>query len=329
MIGRAHIARVQQSIRCDLVGVADPFTTTDAGAVHFESLEQLLQEANPEGVVVATPNNQHLPAVRACAAAGVIPLIEKPLAGSLEDANEIVAVLRSKGLVSLVGHHRRHSAALRTARAIVRSGKLGRIVGVTGIAAFAKPTSYFDVAWRRVAGGGPVLINLVHEIDDLRFMLGNIAQVSALTSNAVRGFEVEDTAAVSLRFESGALGTFLLSDCAASPWSWEQSSGEDTTYHYYGEEACYRIVGTRGSLTVPDFNVFTAEGEPSWNEPLQVDKARPQPNDPLADQLDHFADVLQGKCAPVIDAADGLRTLAGAIAVLDSARSGRAIELSN
>ncbi|MFX6226176.1 Gfo/Idh/MocA family oxidoreductase, partial [Acinetobacter baumannii] len=82
---------------------------------------------------------------------------------------------------------------------------------------------YFELDWRRRAGGGPVLINLIHEIDLIRFVCGEIEAVLAVTSNTVRGFEVEDGAAVILRLVGGALVTVNVSDTAAAPWSWDMS----------------------------------------------------------------------------------------------------------
>ena len=99
---------------------------------------------------------------------------------------------------------------------------------------------------------------MIHEVDNLRAMVGEIVAVQALLSNATRGFEVEDTVAIGLRFANGTLGTFLLSDTAASPKSWEQTSRENTAYAACDDEDAYTLVGTRGSLGVP--TMFRPEG---------------------------------------------------------------------
>ena len=93
-------------------------------------------------------------------------------------------------------------------------------VAVMGSAAFLKPDHYYeDAPWRKQPGGGPILLNMIHEVHNLRILCGDIVAVQAFASNAVRGFPVEDTVAINLRFANGALGTFLLSDTAACPKS--------------------------------------------------------------------------------------------------------------
>ena len=81
---------------------------------------------------------------------------------------------------------------------------------------------------RRSTGAGPVLTNAVHDIDDLRFICGDIVSVQAMTSNAVRHYPVEDTAAILLRFASGALGTLTVSDTAVAPWSCGTDLGRES-----------------------------------------------------------------------------------------------------
>src|SRR5207249_3764963 len=117
--------------------------------------------------------------------------------------------------------HRQHSPIMARAREIVSGGRLGRIVAVVGTALLYKPDGYFDVGggWRRQPGGGPILINLIHEVNSLLSLVGDVVSVQAVSSGATRGFPVEDTAAMLFRFAGGALGTFLLSDAAGSPRS--------------------------------------------------------------------------------------------------------------
>jgi predicted dehydrogenase len=185
-------------------------------------------------------------------AAGIPTLVEKPVAHSFSEGVRLCEAAEKANVKLLVGHHRRHSPVLHKAVEIVKSGILGRLVGVMGSAVFYKPESegYYDGpnAWRRKPGGGPILINMIHEIGNLRAMIGEIVAVQAFASNATRGFEVEDTVAISLRFDNGALGAFLLSDTGASPKSWEQTSQEDKAYPTYEDEDAYTIIGASGSL---------------------------------------------------------------------------------
>lgn len=192
LIGRAHVERMRRSAECRLVAIADPGPEAAAyagslGVAHYADLETMLAAERLDGVIVATPNAAHTPNALACIGRGLPVLIEKPLAESLANAERIVDAAERAGVPVLVGHHRRHNPILRQARELVRSGGLGRVATVSAFAAFLKPDPYFDTAWRREPGGGPVLINLIHVIDDLRFLCGEIAEIKAIGSNALRG----------------------------------------------------------------------------------------------------------------------------------------------
>jgi predicted dehydrogenase len=236
LIGRTHIALIQHSAEATLSGIVDPAPSAAEVARRADvplhaALGDLLTTDRPDGVILATPNLLHVSQALECVAAGVPVLVEKPLADSVEEGERLCAAADGTGAKVLVGHHRLHSPLLEVACAVVGRGTLGRLVAVQGSALFYKPDGYFDEAsWRRQSGGGPILINLIHEIGNLRAMCGEIVAVQALASNAVRGFPVEDTVAINLSFASGALGTFLLSDTAASPRSWEQTSQENPSY---------------------------------------------------------------------------------------------------
>ena len=96
---------------------------------------------------------------------------------------------------------------------------------------------------------GPVITNLIHEIDCLRFIFGEIKAVSSFSSNSVRNFEKEDVLTVNFKFINGILGNFLITDSGSSPWSWETAIGENINLPKLSENSI-RIIGTEGSLGV-------------------------------------------------------------------------------
>lgn len=325
-IGRTHVDRIGRSPQLALAGIADP---TEAGRALALSLGvpwaashlELLERVQPQGAIVATPNATHVPMAMDCLARGVAALVEKPVADTVAEAQTLVDAQARTGVPVLVGHHRRHNPINRQARAIVASGRLGRLVTANVMATFLKPAPYFEAAWRREPGGGPVLINLIHEIDQLRFICGEITQVQAISSNAVRGFAVEDTAAAVLRFDNGALATLVLSDTATAPWCWDFCAGEQDQYPRQSVQSHF-IAGTHGSISLPDLSLWHYAGERSWHAAITREQTTPLKADPYTAQLLHFAAVIRGEEAPLCSALDGLRTLQATLAVLEAARTG-------
>lgn len=335
LIGLRHIEEIQASRGAELASIVDVSpkaagTAREAGVPLYASLGQLFAQDRPEGVILATPNQMHVDQGLECIAAGVPVLIEKPVAHALADGIRLCEAAERAGAKVLVGHHRRHSPILHKAVEIVRSGALGSLVGVIGSAVFYKPDAdgYYDGpnAWRRQPGGGPILLNMIHEIGNLRAMVGEIVAVQAFASNATRGFEVEDTVAINLRFANGALGTFLLSDTAACPKSWEQTSQENKAYASYDEDA-YTIIGTRGSLGVPTMRVsrYLSDADRSWFKPFATHAEPLERADPLANQIEHFAAVIRGEARPLVTCRDGLANLRVTDAIVEAARTGRVV----
>jgi predicted dehydrogenase len=255
-------------------------------------------------------------------------LVEKPVAATLEDAEAMAAESRSSGVPVLVGHHRRHNPIIRAARAMIAEGRLGRVINASVLASFLKPPDYFTLEWRRQKGGGPVLINLIHEIDLVRHLCGEIASVQALTSNKVRGFEVEDSAAVLLKLVNGALVTLTLSDAAPSPWCWDLIAREGANYPPQPLPVnSHFICGTEGALTLPQLEYWRYVSDAGWYKPLDVEIAKHDLGDPYLAQLEHFCRVVRGDEVPLIDAEDGTRTLRATLAVHEAARSGALVAL--
>lgn len=344
VIGRRHLELLQANPRATVSALVDPAPGSVAMAVglgvpHFNSLDAMLRQDKPHGVILATPNHCHAPGAMQCLQHGVPALIEKPLADTLQSAQALADAVAAGKVPMLVGHHRRHGAILRRARDAIACGRLGRVVTVMGSAQFYKPDSYFEQGpWRKLPGGGPILINLIHELDSLRYLCGEIETVHAVASHAVRGFAVEDTAVMTLRFASGALGTFTLSDVAAAPFSWEQTSGENKAYARYPQENCYVVAGTLGTLAVPTLRNWrqvrpddgsAPAGEPGWMTPLIEETLTVANLDPLVAQLEHFCDVIEGAAAPIITVKDALQSLRAVEAVRRSIDTGGTIALND
>jgi predicted dehydrogenase len=333
LIGKTHIKTVLEIPDFQLVGVADPdpaaLTVTKQYSLKwFQSHQELLADAKPDAVIVAVPNQLHVPVGIDCVRAGAHLFIEKPIAESVAAANQLNEAAQKAGVVVQVGHHRRHFKRTQEARRIVQGGGIGELVGVTGIWASLKPDAYFSATWRTQPGGGPVLINLIHEVDNLRFICGEVIEVLSHNSNRKRGYDVEDTSAAILTMANGALGTVFTTDSAATPWNIEMGIGENPKFPMTGEN-CWFFMGSQGSLSFPNLTLWTYR-DPSlrgWESPLA-----PQPiplfeHNPFLEQLRHFHAVIEGKEEELISGVDGTRTLAATLAVLESSKTGKPVKV--
>ncbi len=349
LIGARHVEAIVAEPGCELAAIIDPSKEAAAlaarhGVDHFDDANAFTAAGAEAGAgvgadaaLIATPNSTHLPIARMCFAAGLPCLIEKPLADTVDDAWAIEAEGRERNIPVLVGHHRRHHDRTKQAVELISSGAIGTLAAAQVTWVLKKPAAYFAKGdWRVRRGGGPVLINLIHEIDLLRFIVGEIVAVSAFYANNLRGNEVEDGAAVLLRFENGALGTVTLSDTAPSPWHFEGGSGENPTIAATGEDGM-RLFGTKGSLAFPSMTLWQHDDgeEGHWGTPIRSrqllsDQELTQgmgAETALREQLRHFCRVVRGQEPPLVSAQDGARNLAVAEALRQSAETGMMVEL--
>jgi predicted dehydrogenase len=336
LIGRRHLSLVAASPTCSLASVVDPAPgaerlAAEFGVPWFAAIDAILDgAARPDGVILATPSELHAEQALVLIAARLPTLVEKPIATTVEDAERIATAAESSDVPVLVGHHRRHGSILAASRRIVDEGVLGRLVVLQGSALFRKPDAYFDEApWRRRPGGGPLLINMIHEVDSLRYLGGEIRTVQAVASSAARGFEVEDTVAITFVFENGVLGSFLLSDDAAAATSWEHTAGENPAYPRVPGTDCYVLAGDRGSLSIPTMRLAVYDGEPSWWRPMRREVLEVEAADPLERQVEHFAAVVRGETQPLVTARDGARNLRIVAAIAEAARTARAVDVTS
>jgi predicted dehydrogenase len=327
LIGRRHVELVAAQSRCALVGICDvdpgrTLIAQELGVPFYANIEELLEREAPEGAIISTPSGDHVSAAQVCARRSVHVLVEKPIADTMEGARRIIRMADDTGIRVLVGHQRRHSPFIEETRSVVKGGTLGRLVAVSMLWTLLKPIDYFDVDWRRRRpGGGPTLINLIHEIDILRFICGEVRQVFAHSSSEARRLEVEDSLAISLSFENGAVGSILASDATPSPWSYEATVHENPLY-FPTDENCYHFFGTGGSVAFPRMELwhYADDQKSGWQYPIEKSRRALAGPDPLVLQLEHFCRVIRDDERPIVDGRDGARSLSVVLAVLESIR---------
>ncbi len=324
LIGRKHIDLVSNAGWLSAIVDPDPaakILAETCGVNWFHTVQDCFESDIPDGAIIATPNQLHVQHGLDCVNSGVPVLIEKPIADLSAAATALVRAADDKGVPILVGHHRRHNPLIKAAKSAIENGQLGDIVAVHAQFWLYKPNDYFSVQWRSQKGGGPVFINLIHDIDLLRHLCGEVISLQAMESNGARGFEVEDTAVILMRFENGALGTVTVSDSVVAPWSWELTSGENPAYSKT-PMSCYKIGGSQASLALPDMSMWKHEGERSWWAPIEQGSSPFMQADPLEIQLQHFKEVIEGNTSPLVSGHEGVQTLRVVEAIKLAAASG-------
>jgi predicted dehydrogenase len=157
-----------------------------------------------------------------------------------------------------------------------------------------------------------------------RFMCGEIESVQAMASNALRGFPVEDTAALIVRFQSGAVGSMVLSEAVPSPWAWDLASGQ-APYFPFTPADCYYLGGTAASLAVPSMELWWHGGDGDWRDPLVHSRLPTEKSIRYFNQLVHLVDIVRRGVKPLCDARNELLTLAATLTVKIAAREGRMV----
>ena len=334
LVGRRHAEAIDIAEGIDLCAVVDPDDSArDAAAARsvpcFGNLEEMIAAKKPDGIILSTPTALHAADGMKCIDAGIPVLIEKPITDDLCAAEALVEHSEACGVPVMVGHHRRFNPIIQSAKAALVEGRIGDIRAVEIKCWFYKPDTYFNMApWRKLKGAGPISVNLVHDIDLLRHLCGEIVQVQAQMTPASRGYDNEDVAAALFKFDNGIVGAATVSDSIVAPWSWECTSQEYPIYPFTGQSA-YHIGGSHGALSVPDLTLWHHDGARDWWSPLSTTKLLPEPSDPLVNQIKHFAAVIKCEAEPLVSGREGLCTLAVIDAIQRAARTGETIQLAD
>ncbi|MBA2377532.1 MAG: Gfo/Idh/MocA family protein [Rubrobacteraceae bacterium] len=313
-IGAVHLNAYANIPEAEVVGVADFDPEAAAagavlvGARPYSSYAEFVASEEVDVVDVCLPTSHHREVALAAARDGKHVILEKPIAGSVAEAEEILAAFEGDGPRLLVGHVVRYFPEYVRIKAMVESGELGEI----GVARTSRRSPMLDgwndwYADRRKSGG--VLVDLlIHDFDFLRWSLGEVERVCA-RGTAGREYNRLDYALATLRFASGAIAH------VEGHWG-------------YPAPFCYEIevAGSRAMVAVDSADRPSVEllGEQSGSgESLDVAVGK----SPFESELSDFIRCLKTGEEPRVSGRDAVEALRVSLAAAESIETGRVVDM--
>ena len=281
----------------------------------FTNLQEALLQ-KPDAVIVSNPTSHHMNVALQAAKAGCHLFIEKPLSHTWENVETLSAIVKEKDLMGMVGFDMHFDPGLQKVRQLIKDGTIGHITAIQAQVGQYLPDwhpweDYRKGVSAQVQTGGGVILDLIHEIDYVTWLMGEAKEVVSMNGHVSSlEIETEDTASILLRFKNNAIGTINLD------------------YIQRTLSRSCRIVGEGGTITWDLMNQkvswFLAEDK-AWHDFLYAGFQR---NDRFLAEMKHFLDCLQGKSEPEVNLESGSRSLKIALAAKESGKTGKVVVLS-
>ena len=286
---------------------AQRLATEHGAQAFYTTAEELLSDEALDAIYVSTPVYLHCEQVTKAAERGFHVLCDKPMAMNTEECQRMIDACQSNGVHLQICFLFRFHSCFQQIKQWVAEERLGQIV--QGRVPFLKPFPIPPGAWRGNPdqGGGGSLMDLgSHGVDLLRYILGEVREVSAFCNSVVHGYDVEETGVIMMRFENGAQG-FV-----------------DTSFTAAGCDLVIEIYGTDGWVWV-----YNDDG---WKIKLSSNGESQIIESPFEDlyqfQFEHFARCVTEGEEPIVTAIDGLRTNAILAAAYESDQTGKVVSCS-
>lgn len=321
-IGRRHLANLRNIKASNQIVVWRQPTKNakrkdNAGEVDHVvyRLEDAL-EAKPDVALITNPASLHIKTALVLAHHGVHLFIEKPLSKDLDGVNELLDLCCQQSLVLMVGYNLRFYQPIQVIREAIRAGRIGRPLSLRAEVGQYLPDwrpgkDYRQSVSARKALGGGAVLELSHELDYVRWLLGEVSAISAQIGKlSDLQIDVEDTAEIILQFDNGAIGSIHLDMVDRA-----------------GMRKC-RIIGTEGTIVWDSASncvqIFSSATN-KWSDLLPATAINR--NDMYLAELRHFFDCIRNNMAPIVSGDDGHRVMQIVQAVKQSAKEKRMIEL--
>ena len=301
--GKKHASYIAENdIPGELVAVSDldeSYASYAEGwsTVFYTDYKKMLEEVKPDGVIIAVPPKLHSIFAIECMKQGADVLVEKPISLTSEEADQMIKAADQYRRQILVGQHHRFDPSVCRAKRRIDSGELGKLIGF------------------HIYGTLP-------HADRIRYLFGDVESVFAMKGNSLRGFEVEDTAAVAVRCKNGVVGTYYISD-GSHPLS-------EYTDCYFGEKGSIRLMSS-SFYAQKSFHTYQegylGEGFDLWQREGRIVTERIPLQDNHGKEVEHFCDMIINGVKPVTSAEEGKKSMELMNAIIESMDTGRVIRL--
>ena len=280
----------------------------------FTHLEDAL-DLHPNAIIITNPTAHHLDVALPAVEAGCHLFVEKPLSHTWDRVQELLDVAQARQTIGLVGFDMHFDPGLRKVRELISTNTVGHVTAIQAQVGQYLPDwhpweDYRHGLSARVDAGGGVILDLIHEIDYVRWLMGEAKEVICLNGRSSSlEIETEDTAAIILRFRSGAIGTINL----------------DYVQRILSRSC--RIIGEEGTIfwdLLTQKVAWYLASDKVWHE---FSYSGFQRNDRFLAEMEHFLACLRGESQPEVDLVSGSRSLMIALAAKESGSLGKVIEI--
>jgi predicted dehydrogenase len=330
MAGLFHAKELQHVDGAELVAVCSrsqervrEFSVSHGVPFWYTDFREAVTNPEVDVVNVLVPTGQHLDVTLAASAAGKHVLVEKPLEINLARADEMIRVCRQNGTKLGVIFQMRFGSVARQVKRALDAGALGRVMLADAIDKSSRTPAYYASAdWRgtlHLEGGGCLMTQSIHIVDLLQYVVGPVRSVIGRVATQRHDIEVEDTATALVRFENGAMGT--IESCTSI------KTALKSRVEIHGERGTIVANAQYDEILLWDVPGIPLEDSARWTGYTDIDDPWAYPQTRHRVQLQDMVHAIREHRDPVLTGEDARASLAINMAIYQSSREGREVNL--